>query len=70
VHDTGSVTGTPSTPLFGGFMSATSSASAWSAPTTAGGFGCGVVGFGSGSSFTPKPAEQKEDNEEVSFLDL
>jgi hypothetical protein len=68
--ESSSATGTPSKPLFGGFMSGTSSASAWSAPTTAGGFGSGAVGFGSGSSFTPKPAQEKEDNEEVSFLDL
>src|SRR5579859_6604157 len=46
---------TPSKPLFGGF--ATSGASAWSAPTTAG-------GFGAISSFTPKKAE-KEDGDKV-----
>jgi len=39
-------------------MAGTSSASAWSAPTIAG-------GFGSGSSFSPKPAEEQEDKEEV-----
>jgi hypothetical protein len=69
--ESSSATGTPSKPLFGGFMTGTSSASAWSAPTTTGGFGSGSAGgFGSASSFTPKPAQEKEDNEEVSFLDL
>ena len=46
---------TPSKPLFGGF--ATAGSSAWSAPTTAG-------GFGATSSFTPKK-EQKQDEDKV-----
>lgn len=46
---------TPSKPLFGGF--ATSGSSAWSAPTTA-------SGFGATSSFTPKK-EQKDDEAKV-----
>ena len=56
--ESGSVGGTPSKPLFGGFMAGTSSASAWSAPTTIG-------GFGSASSFASKPAEEQEDRDEV-----
>jgi len=67
--ESSSATGTPSKPLFGGFMAGTSSASAWSAPTTAGGFGSvSTGGFGSSSSFTPKPAEEQD--EEVPFRDL
>src|SRR5215471_2522413 len=51
-----STTSTPSAkPLFGGFTAGTTSASAWSAPSTLG-------GFGSASSFTPK--KEEEDKEE------
>ncbi len=46
---------TPSKPLFGGF--ATTGSSAWSAPTTAG-------GFGATSAFTPKK-EHKDDEDKV-----
>jgi len=51
-------TRTTQQPLFGGFKFGTSSASAWSAPATAG-------GFGAASSFTPKKEEEAEDKEEV-----
>lgn len=50
---------TPAKPLFGGF-SASSGASAWTAPSTIG-------GFGSASSLTPKK-ETAKDDEDVSFL--
>lgn len=52
---TTSSTSTPSAkPLFGGFTTGTTSASAWSAPSTLG-------GFGSASLFTPKKDEEKEE---------
>jgi hypothetical protein len=51
---TTSSTSTPVKPLFGGFTTGTMSASAWSAPSTLG-------GFGSASSFTPQKVEDKEE---------
>ena len=51
-------TSTTQQPLFGGFKFGTSSASAWSAPTTAG-------GFGAASSFALKKEEEGEDKEDV-----
>ena len=57
---TTSSTSTPVKPLFGGFTTGTMSASAWSAPSTLG-------GFGSVSSFAPK---KEEDKEEVAPWDI
>jgi hypothetical protein len=51
---------TPSRPIFGGFGVGTSSASAWSAPTTLG-------GFGAASSFTSK--KEEDDQEEDGAAD-
>lgn len=47
---------TPSRPLFGGFTLGTSSASAWSAPATLG-------GFGATSTFAPRKEEEDQEEE-------